>query len=47
MDFIPWHRTMVPSRYNLYLFKSSSWDSLELLPNTTQQQLEATTGRPS
>lgn len=35
IDFVLWHRRFVPEKYPLYLFNSSSWDSLKLTSETT------------
>ncbi len=44
VDFILWHRRMIPARHKLFLFNSSSWSSLELLWDTPQSQIEDFTG---
>ena len=44
MDFILWHRSFVLDEYELFLFNSSSWDSLKLTRNTTEQNIVDFTG---
>jgi hypothetical protein len=44
LDFIMWHRAFVSDQYQLYLFNSSSWDSLLILPDTTREQVIQFTG---
>ncbi len=44
IEFILWHRQMVPAKYVLFLFNSSSWDSLKLLPDTTREEIQEFTG---
>jgi hypothetical protein len=34
-EFFLWHLQIIPDQYRLYLFNDSSWDSLELTPDTT------------
>ena len=38
-DFILWHRHVVPSKYLLFLFNSTSWDSLKLYIDTTRDEI--------
>jgi hypothetical protein len=44
VDFILWHRSVVPEEYQLFLFNSSSWDSLILTRTTTEQDIIDFTG---
>lgn len=44
IDFILWHRSVIPEQYPLYLFNSSSWDSLLLTKDTTEQDIVDFTG---
>jgi hypothetical protein len=44
VDYILWHRSFVPEHYQLFLFNSSSWDSLILTRNTTEQDIIDFTG---
>ena len=37
LDFIIWYREFVPPIYKLFLFNSTSSNSLELTPNTTRE----------
>lgn len=44
LDFILWHRSVVPEQYPLFLFNSSSWDSIILTSSTTEQDIINFTG---
>lgn len=44
IDFILWHRSIIPEQYPLFLFNSSSWDSLLLTKDTTEQDIVDFTG---
>jgi hypothetical protein len=44
LEFILWHRQVVPANYDLYLFNSSSWDSLLLQRDTTRDAIRHFTG---
>lgn len=44
LDFILWHRAFVPSYYQLFLFNSSSWNSLELKMDTTKRDIGSFVG---
>jgi hypothetical protein len=44
LDFILWHREFVPEDHDLFLFNSSSWDSLRLTLNTTREEVQQFTG---
>jgi hypothetical protein len=44
VDFILWHRSFVPPQYPLYLFNWSSWDSLLLNPDVTEDEIVQFTG---
>lgn len=44
LDFILWHRGFVPAEHDLFLFNSSSWDSLLLTQNTTREEVRQFTG---
>ena len=44
LDFILWHRGFVPEDHDLFLFNSSSWDSLLLTKNTTHDEVRLFTG---
>ena len=44
IDFILWHRIIIPAQYQLFLFNSSSWDSLILTRDTTEQDIISFTG---
>ena len=44
IDFVLWHRSFVPEKYPLFLSNSSSWDSLKLTRNTTEQDIVDFTG---
>ena len=37
IEYIAWHRRIVPERYQLFLHHSSSWDRLKLTPNLSEQ----------
>jgi len=41
LEFILWYRKFVPKRYSLYYFDSTSWDSVLLTEETTEQDLIA------
>jgi hypothetical protein len=47
VDFILWHRSVIPEQYPLYLFNSSSWDSLLLTNDTSEQDVVDFTGMVS
>jgi hypothetical protein len=38
-EFFLWHRSIIPRNYRLFLFNDSSWDSLELTPGTTIEEI--------
>lgn len=44
VEFILWHRALVPASYQHFLFNSNSWDRLELTPDTTGQDIVDFTG---
>lgn len=44
IEFILWHRSVIPAIYSLFLFNSSSWDYLELKLDTTEQDIVDFTG---
>jgi hypothetical protein len=44
IDFILWHRSFVLDKYLLFLSNSSSWDSLKLMRDTTEQNIVEFTG---
>ncbi len=44
LDFIISHRGFISDEHQLYLFNSSSWDSLELTSSTTEQDIINFTG---
>lgn len=37
VEYIVWHRQLVPGRNQLFLHHSSSWDRLELTPNLSER----------
>jgi len=39
-DFIIWYREFVSSRHKLFLFNSSSWDSLKLTRRITKENIK-------
>lgn len=39
-QFFLWHRTVIPISYPLFLFSTSSWDSLELTSETTFEEVQ-------
>lgn len=39
-EFFLWHRRIIPSQHQLYLFNDSSWDPFELKPDTTLAEIE-------
>ena len=38
-EFFLWHRTIVPAQYQLFLFHEGSWDTLELKPETSLEEI--------
>jgi hypothetical protein len=44
LEFIIWHRDIIEYDHDLYLFNSSSWDSLLLTKNTTHEDVRQFTG---
>lgn len=40
-EFFLWHRSVIPSDYQLFLFRTSSWDALELKLDTTIEEVKA------
>jgi hypothetical protein len=44
IDFVLWHRSVIPEQYPLYLFNSSSWDSFFLTKDSTEQDIIEFTG---
>jgi hypothetical protein len=44
LDFILWHRSFIPTHYQLFLFNSSDTNSLELTGDTTAQDISEFTG---
>ena len=43
-EFFLWHRSVIPSVHALFLFNSSSWDSLELTSETTLKETQRFVG---
>lgn len=43
-EFFLWHRSVIPSEHALFLFNSSSWDSLELTSETTLEEIQRFVG---
>ncbi len=39
-DFVLWYRRQIPEKYELYLFTSSSMESLVISSNTTKDDIE-------
>jgi hypothetical protein len=37
--FFLWHRSVIPKKYRLWLFKDTSWNSIELRPDTTADEV--------
>jgi hypothetical protein len=44
-DLILWHRSVISSRYQLYLFREGAWDYLELTTETSIEDLENFLGK--
>ena len=44
LEFILWYRHFVSAEFPLYLFNSSSWESLLLTVKTTERDIEKFTG---
>jgi hypothetical protein len=44
VEFVLWYREFVHARYPLYLFNSSSWDRLLLMPSTSEPDIIDFTG---
>lgn len=42
--FFLWHRSVIPDEYPLFLFNSSSWNSLKLTPDITIETIERFVG---
>jgi len=43
-EFFLWHRSVIPSMHALFLFNSSSWDSLELTSGITLEEIQRFVG---
>lgn len=39
-EFFLWHRTIIPAQYQLFLFHEGSWDTLELKPEITLEEIQ-------
>ena len=44
-EFFLWHRSVIPAKYPLFLFRSSSWDSIELTSETVLEDILRFTGK--
>lgn len=44
LDFIRWHRDVIPADVPLYLFRASEWETLPLTAQTTDADIIAFTG---
>ncbi len=44
-EFFLWHRSVISSDCQLFLFRTSSWDALELKLDTTLEEVKAFIGR--
>ena len=40
-EFFLWHRTIIPAQYQLFLFHEGSWDTLELKPEITLEEIQS------
>lgn len=38
-EFFLWHRSIIPAQYQLFLFHEGSWDTLELKPETSLEDI--------
>lgn len=38
-EFFLWHRTIIPAQYQLFLFHEGSWDTLELKPEISLEEI--------
>lgn len=41
VHFFLWHRSVIPKKYRLWLFDDTRWDSIELTPETTREDIES------